>query len=200
MGGYGSGRRQRGRETTSDMRALDVRRLQREGLLTPGRCFMWKWTRDDQEIASIQIRTEAGRVILNYRIRSDGGEWQPMKYPVCVEWTRCHLGGQRAWFRCPVKGCGRRVAILYGGSIFGCRHCHKLVYESQRENDEDRATRRAETIRGRLGWEPGILNGGGRKPKGMHWRTYERLRAEHDAIANVALGNMAERLGLVNRL
>ncbi len=24
-------------------------------------------------------------------------------------------------------------------------------------------------------WEPGILNGHGGKPKGMHWRTYERL-------------------------
>ena len=36
MGGFGSGSGQGGRNTTSDYRALDVRRLQRDGLLTPG--------------------------------------------------------------------------------------------------------------------------------------------------------------------
>ena len=83
MGGMGSGRRyQGGKDTTSDMRALDVRRLQRDGLLTPGRAFGWQWTRNGDEVASIQIRTEADHVILNYRSRSNGGEWQPMEYTV----------------------------------------------------------------------------------------------------------------------
>jgi hypothetical protein len=68
------------------------------------------------------------------------------------------------------------VAILFGGSIYACRHCHKLVYQCQRETDDDRAARRADTIRRRLGWEAGILNGEGDKPKGMHWRTFERLK------------------------
>ena len=41
MGGMGSGRRyQGGKDTTSDMRPLDIRRLQRDGLLTPGRAFV----------------------------------------------------------------------------------------------------------------------------------------------------------------
>ena len=45
MGGIGSGRRhQGGKNTTSDMRALDIRRLQRDGLLTSGRAFNWQWT------------------------------------------------------------------------------------------------------------------------------------------------------------
>ena len=74
----------------------------------------------------------------------------------------------------------------------------KLAYACQRESDDDRAARRAETIRRRLEWEPGILNGDGRKPKGMHWRTYERLKATHDAYVNVSLGGMAQRFGLVN--
>ena len=200
MGGMGSGRRyQGGKDTTSDMRALDVRRLQREGLLTPGRAFGWQWTRNGDEVASIQIRTGADHVTLNYRSRSNGGEWQPMEYPVYLEWTGLHFGGRRAWFLCPARGCGRRVAILYGGSIFACRHCHKLTYACQRESDDDRAARRAETIRRRLGWEPGILNGDGRKPKGMHWRTFERLKATHDAYVDVSLAGMAQRFGLVNR-
>lgn len=45
----------------------------------------------------------------------------------------------------------------------------------------NRATRRADRLRERLGWEPGILNGTGDKPKGMHWRTSERLKASHNA-------------------
>lgn len=199
MGGFGSGRGQDGKDTTSDMRPLDIRRLQRDGLLTPGRAFGWHWTVNGEEVASIQMRTEADRVILNYRSRSNGGEWQPMEYPVYLEWTPCHLGGRRAWFLCPARGCGRRVAILFGGSIFACRHCHKLAYECQRESVDDRAARRADTIRRRLGWQPGILNGEGWKPRGMHWRTYERLKAAHDAHVNVSLAGMAQRLGLVNR-
>ena len=40
------------------------------------------------------------------------------------------------------------------------------------------AARKADRLRDKLGWEPGILNGNGIKPKGMHWRTFERLKAE----------------------
>lgn len=200
MGGIGSGRRyQGGKDTTSDMRPLDIRRLQRDDLLTPGRAFGWHWTVNGKEVASIQMRTEAERVILNYRSRSNSGEWQPMEYPVYLEWTACNLGGRRAWFLCPAQGCGRRVAILYGGAIFACRHCHKLAYECQRETDDDRAARRADRIREKLGWEAGILNPAGGKPKGMHWRTFERLKAEHDAYVQGSLRGMAQRLGLVNR-
>ena len=200
MGGIGSGRRhQGGRSTTSDMRPLDIRKLQRDGLLTPGRAFGWQWTVNGNEVASIQMRTEADRVILNYRSRSNGGEWQLMEYPVYLEWTGLHFGGRRAWFLCPARGCGRRVAILFGGSIFACRHCHKLAYECQRETDADRAMRRADTIRRRLGWGAGIANLEGGKPKGMHWKTFERLKAEHDAFTNASWAGMAERLGLLKR-
>jgi hypothetical protein len=143
------------------------------------------------------VRAEADRVILNYR--SHGDDWQLMGYPVYLEWTGCHLGGRRVWFRCPAKGCGRRVAILYGGAIFACRHCHRLAYESQREAGYDRMARRADKLRDKLGWEPGILNGDGIKPKGMHWRTFERLKVEHEALVGASLAGMAQRFGLLGR-
>jgi hypothetical protein len=199
MGGFGSGRGQGGKDTTGDLHPLDIRRLQRDGLLTPGRAFGWHRTINGNEVASIQIRTHADRVILDYRTRRPGGEWQPMEYPVYLEWTACNLGGRRAWFLCPAQGCGRRVAILYGGSIYGCRHCHKLVYQCQRETDDGRAARRADTIRRRLGWEAGILNGEGDKPKGMHWRNFWQLKARHDAYVGVSLAGLARRFGPVNR-
>lgn len=200
MGGMGSGRRyQGGKGTTNDMRALDIRRLQRDGLLTPGRAFGWQWTRSGEEVASIQMRTEVDRVTLNYRSRGNGGEWQAMEYPVRLEWTRCNLGGRRAWFLCPAQGCGRRVAILFGGSIFACRHCHKLAYECQRDTDDDRAMRRADSIRRRLGWPAGIANPAGWKPKGMHWRTFEKLKAQYETFAAASWVGMAKRLGLLNQ-
>ena len=75
MGGMNSGRRdQSGKSTTGDYRALDVRRLQRDGLLTAGKSFGWSWTRNGEKVASINVRTETDRVILDYKHRSGGGE------------------------------------------------------------------------------------------------------------------------------
>jgi len=65
------------------------------------------------------------------------------------------------------------VAVLHGRRVVACRQCNHLAYASQREADDDRATWRADKLRGRLGWESGILNGNGDEPKGMHWRTFE---------------------------
>ncbi len=62
MGGMGSGRGQRGKNTTSDMRPLDIWQMQRDGLLTPGLAFGWHWTCNGEEAASIQLRTEVDRV------------------------------------------------------------------------------------------------------------------------------------------
>ena len=198
MGGSGSGNRWRygAKSTTDDYRTLDVRRWAREGVLAPGYWGGWQWTRDGETVASIQMRAEQDRMILIYRHRSGDGEWKDEHYAVRVVRTPCNLGGSRAWFICPVVGCGRRVAILYSGGIFACRHCYRLAYPSSREDAGDRATRRADRLGARLGWEPGILNGGGEKPKWMRWRTFERLAAEHNAFVGESLAGMALRFGI----
>lgn len=196
MGGYGSGRRwYTTSATTSDYRAIDVRRWHREGMLEPGRACRWIWSHDGETTASINMRTEPGRVVLEYRHRTGGEQWQDATLPIALTWTRCHYGGERPWFRCPC--CGRRVAILYSGGIFACRHCYRLTYQCQRENLDDRLTRRIERIRERLGWEPGFLNGNGWKPKGMQWRTFYRLEAEHDVLVRRSLEWVAERFGIM---
>ena len=104
----------------------------------------------------------------------------------------------RHWV-CPTLCCGRRVALLYGGRIFACRHCHQPAYESSREDAGLRALRRAEPIRARRGWEPGILNGHGDKPRWMRWRTCYRLRAEHERLVMRSLHAVALKFGLLGR-
>ncbi len=148
-----------------------------------------------ETVASIQMRAEQDRVILIYRHRSGGEEWKDEQYPVRILRTQCSLGGSRAWFLCPAIGCGRRVAILYGGAIFACRHCYHLAYASSHEDECDRATRRADRLRARLGWEPGILNGEGDKPKWMRWRTFGRLSAEYDAVIGRSMRELMLKLG-----
>jgi len=104
----------------------------------------------------INVRTEKNKLTLSYKQRSNGNEWKDVSYPVRLDWTWCNYGDWRAWFFCP--GCGQRIAILYGGAIFACRHCYKLAYACQRETHIDRMARRANRIRRRLGWEEGSFN------------------------------------------
>jgi hypothetical protein len=200
MAGLGSGRRnQSGKHATEDSRPLDIRKLQRAGLLKRGQWFGWQWTINDKMVADIRVRVEANRVVLVYRYRRRGDvDWQDVEQPVYLDHTDCTYGGTRPWWVCP--SCGRRVAILYGpGKLYGCRHCYQLAYSCQRETADDRAARRADTIRRRLSWRVGILNARGGKPKSMHWQTFERLARQHDSFVGTSFAGMAERLGILNR-
>lgn len=184
MGGMGSGRRCRsGKDTTEDSIPLDIRRLHRAGMLKPGRSFQWEWTINDKPIAGIDVRVKVQHVVLAYRHRPRGDvDWQDVEQPIYLDHTSCAFGGTRPWWLCP--SCGRRVAVLYGpGRLYACRHCCELAYSSQRETISDRAMRRADKIRRQLGWPIGIGNPKGSKPRGMHWRTFERLNARHDELA-----------------
>lgn len=175
MARYGSGK-----DTTSLYKKIDVRFLHKHGYLTPGRLFTLSWKRNGTNIGWIQCRTTDEAVILSYKHRrGEAEEWKSEEYPVAISHSSCTYGGQRPWLICPARGCGRRVAILYGGAIFACRHCHCLVYESQRERDYERGLSRAQTIHERLGGNGCIVDGLPEKPKGMHWRTYRRLEWQY---------------------
>ncbi len=186
MGGRGSGNWYRWgtKDTTGEHRRIDVRRWAREGWLTPGATFTCSWSHNGAQTASILVGVPAGmsppgELTLVYAERSNGSPWRDVRERVALAWTPCHYGGQRPWFVCPGLGCERRVALLYGaGPLFLCRHCYQLVYRSQREHECDRHRRRAQAIRQRLGGEPDIDGPFPPKPKGMHWRTYHRLRLE----------------------
>ena len=184
MGGYGSGRKN-GALYTDDFLWLDIRHWQRDGFLTPGQKLDWQWLQNGKKIAAIEVKVEVNQVCLNYNYRKNEEDWQRLDYPVRLQTTTCTYGGIRYWFTCPAVGCGRRVAILYlGNNIFACRHCYKLVYQSQRETKSRRGYRGAGKIRSKLAWSPGIANLPGGKPKGMHWKTYYRLLDKHTKYFN----------------
>ncbi len=203
MGGLGSGNRYRfdKKSTTDECRSLDVRRFHREGLLKSGNVFSWRWSRAGQEVASIGAFVYQDKIVLSYRHRSGpAGEWEDVKEPVSLEWTACNFGGERPWFVCPGVGCGRKVAILYGpGKYFLCRHCYDLRYESQREDEKDRALRRARKIRRRLGGSANMLKPFPERPKGMHHDTYMRLFWEHDEAERERLADMREWLNKLQK-
>jgi len=207
LGGVGSGNWYRfdKKTTTGECHGVDVRYLHREGLLEPGRWFSLRWSRAERETGSIRGVVEGSdrteRVLLFYRHRSgSAAEWEDVHEPVSLDWSACNFGGERPWFVCPGAGCSRRVAILYGlGKYFLCRHCYDLVYESQRENGMSRALRRAQAIRERLGESANMTKPFPEKPKGMHWRTYERLRWEHDEADMEQLAGLREWLDRLER-
>ncbi len=188
MGGCGSGTGYRysrgGGKPVADQDLLraDARFMHRKGWLRSNFGFSLNWSRGDQPVGSIRVETGPGdppaELWLVYSSRNGSvGEWTPMRERVPLEWTPCNYGGRRPWLRCP--RCSRRVAVLWGGSRFLCRHCQRVAYASQNESALDRACSRSHNLRERLGdnlgldWPAEYL----RRPKGMHVRTFERLTA-----------------------
>ena len=94
--------------------------------------------------------------------------------------------------------CGKRAVKLYGaGRYFLCRGCYGLSYGVQRERGMDRVLRKTNKARMKLGGEPAMNGFFPDKPKGMHWRTYQRLRLEAvnaEAEANKLFTVLAGRL------
>lgn len=176
MGGFGSGNwcRWSSKGTTEANNRIDIRYLKKQGSLTPGTIGALSWSCGDEPSGSIRYITYHDRIELIYRSRDPGGEWEDVEYPGYFDETDCHYGGTRQWFLCPGLNCNRRVGVLYGaGKYFLCRHCHNLAYSSQTEDRANRSARKSRKIIEKLGGDPysDFLPD---KPKGMHWRTYDR--------------------------
>jgi hypothetical protein len=184
-----------GRARCESYKSIDVRRWQRQGLLSPGTFFSQTWTRDGEPSGKIGVLVKDGSVTLGYRL----GQGQPIEQPVYFSWTRPKFGGRRPWFLCPL--CIRRVALLYlRGESWACRICCDLAYRSELELKGHRGQMMARKIQARLGGDRSGFEFPD-KPPGMHWRTYERWREKHDAaVAKSWSGlwgsRLARRLGL----
>jgi len=100
-----------------------------------------------------------------------------------------HYGGQRACFLCD---CGRTVGKLYApfGYPWRCRNCYGLTYATRQAAPRYRLILKAQKIRERLGGDLGVINAFPDRPKGMHWRRYNRLRAVHDQAVGSSLATL----------
>mgnify|MGYP001610442022 CR=1 FL=1 len=192
MGGIGSGR-SRGRRSVESCLSIDVREWQRLGYLNVGRKFTWKWNLRDGRVFIIGVVVEEGRIALQYKIRTED-----CSYHMALSYTPCHFGGTRVWFRCPGRGCGRRVAKLHlRNEAFLCRDCNRLAYCSQRLTRSDRAIRQAIWIREKLGGEPSLIGLFPTRPARMHRKTYSSLlerASRYEAIVCRTMIHFIERM------
>jgi len=180
MGGPGSGRwRGPGRETVESYRFLDTNRLSMMDYLRPGLSSVYHWN-DGNEVASIKLHAECRWLHLSYCVCVGDEKWKDVAETIPIVRVPCRLGGSRTYFICPGiqngRECGRRVAKLYVSKCyFLCRHCNRLAYASQYEQPWQRARRRANKLRQRLGINRGIVGALPEKRKGMSARTYAHL-------------------------
>lgn len=179
-----------GRPTTATALRLDVNVLRRRGCLSHGWSGSWAWTWSTGEKSSIDVAAHDHGVTLRFTVRINGSEPEFVVQHVPVEWRPCRFGGMRPFWRCPT--CGRRIVVLYGRRTFTCRACSHLTYDSQRERGPDRAQRRANKIRVRLGGEAGWGQFPPKPPR-MHQRTYDRL-LDRVLVADAETDDYAELL------
>jgi hypothetical protein len=97
---------------------------------------------------------------------------------VRVSWTRVHLGGERPWLHCP--HCKGRAAKLYRGLAgYFCRACvDNPPYATQLLSAGGRADFKACKLRLQLDGEAQLSTSFPGRPRGMHRRTYARLRRD----------------------
>ena len=186
MGGIFSGRKPATttKPNPEQFISLDVRKLQRNHCLEPDQAYnLHKYQRRfGEKLGVFSINTRKDLLEIEYISCNPNDDRVPPQ-SVRIVWSPCHFGGYRPWFLCPSDQCGKRVAILYGPRPMLCRHCWRIAYESQRENEIQRLYRRLRSIESACYGPPGKLGVQvGKRPKGMHHRTFRLLQKEIQLI------------------
>jgi ribosomal protein L37E len=197
MGGYGSGRTSQ-RGVLENCLLLDMNLWNRQAKLRGHSSGIWQWAYDDGEVVSTISYTATPELVeLSYRADKGTEAEKHMLCCVAVAWTPCHFGGRRPWFQCPNTRCQRLCSKLYlHGGHFICRRCTGRAYQSQRETSSNRLFRKARKMRRRLGASMNLTEPVWRKPKGMHWRIFERLREEARRVSHLSIVTAARELGI----
>ncbi len=192
MGGFGSGTWSRGdaKPRVESYLRLSVSNLYRWGYLSGGsQRFNLTWREGREPVGSIAGYGSKDEVQLEYQTGASTGKPVDWSYSIRLEWTPCNYGGCRPWFRCPA--CGDRVATLYGGNRFLCRRCKGLAYRSQTADYLNAAINKRERLEARLHNHNGMLY----RPKGMHWKTFNRINDALDKHENIVDRHFGAVLG-----
>ena len=155
----------------ADYNYIDVLTLYRRGLLANSWVSfvpILRWP------GVIKIRASRYLVVVEWRDRV-----APQQ--IRVSWTQCHLGGARPWIHC---ACGRRVTRLFKGLAgYYCRQClGNPRYACQAKSTQGRLHFEACKLRLRLGGIASLSAPFPERPRGMHRRTFERLRRRAEKL------------------
>ncbi len=150
---------------------LDVRQLHRAGMFVDGWATLQPWFRWP---GIVQIRATRYLIKLNLK-----NQVVPQQIP--VSWTKCHYGGARPWLHCL---CGRRVVKLFKGlGGYYCRQCFDNPrYASQTKSTQGRLHFEACKLRLLLGGIASLTEPFPERPRGLHRKTYERLRRRAERL------------------
>jgi hypothetical protein len=98
-----------------------------------------------------------------------------------IAWIPTYFGRNRAIFVCSsCRGGAIRLFNKYGS--YACRHCHKALYTSQKQNTATRKRLAAAKLRLKLGGFPDIREPFPRKAKWKHEKRYQRIRHQIQAL------------------
>lgn len=122
MGGYGSGIRTSKKGTSVGYISFSIDKFRRRG--------QWRylsgtltWWRGNVKRASLGYIIRNEGITLYWQNRNGESVHQHLLV------TKVNVNyGARYFFLCPA--CNKRVAKLYAGSRFYCRHCYNITYES----------------------------------------------------------------------
>ncbi len=198
MGGWRSGSYYRGRSgkcTVEGSLPLDIRKVKRDGCLTPGRWFAWQWSTGGSVHASIGATVYEDFLHLDYTHKKT----EDIQQRIYFDWTPCNYGGKRVWFRCPC--CGRRCAVVYsGGKYFACRVCCNLTYAICNETPRERRFTKAGKLRKKIAAKAGAANPLPIfKLKNMHQKTWDRIRRKIELLENRGFADLDRMITLWRR-
>jgi hypothetical protein len=140
------------RATVERCYRISISKMNKDGVMKsgPGHTWSWKWLdfqgREKGSISYSVLTGLGGELCLqfSYAYTASGStNTEYLKYQVELAAVKCHFGGKRYWFICPLERnghpCRRRAGKLYippGAKYFGCRHCYDLTYRSQKEHNK----------------------------------------------------------------
>jgi hypothetical protein len=202
MGGYGSGR-WGGRPTVESGLTLDLSRLLKSGWLKAraSTAGTLRWSAAGIEMASVDFESCLGEKTGHMHLRWTStdlptGEKRGCENRITLTTRPQPFGGRRWWFICPHTGrLASRLHLPSGAYTFACRRAYRMGYRSQRQTLRDRALSRAYALRQKLG-NHGLIGSYVAKPKGMHWRTFERLVMRIERAEGIVQGHASRLLFL----
>lgn len=202
MGGWGSGRP----ESTAKLDAglkLEISRLIKEDVISSEggwRAGSWRWRYYGGDSTSVCYESNTNDphnmwLRLHYTHNSYYDDPQKMDYKIRLVTTRPNYGGKRLWFECPITY--RRAAVLYsppGSKWFASRHAfRRCKYRSQGRSAKDRAIDKMWRLKSKLEDDGDYYL----KPKGMHWKTFDRMLGDVERAEEVCDYYLANHLAVL---